>query len=126
MVDVTLTKTGMAAGRWEGLLTLSAEAETPRIEVLLHGEVVPDVSLKALDTPGEHLLTVPVPPAAIADGVQIFVIRDAGTGAILNSFAILAGEVQRDSLLAEVEFLRAELDLLKQAFRRHCVETDPR
>ena len=35
----------------------------------------------------------------------------------------IAGEAVSDDLRAEVELLRAELDMLKRAFRRHCLET---
>jgi hypothetical protein len=35
----------------------------------------------------------------------------------------MAGEVLSDDFRSEVSLLRAELDLLKRAFRRHCLET---
>lgn len=46
------------------------------------------------------LLQVPIPEEAIADG-----------------------EALGDDMRVEIELPRAELDMLKRAFRRHCVET---
>ena len=42
---------------------------------------------------------------------------------VLGSFTLIAGEALGDDLRAEVSLLRAELDMLKRAFRRHCLET---
>ena len=42
---------------------------------------------------------------------------------ILGDFTLMAGDAVADDLRAEVELLRAELDMLKRAFRRHCLET---
>jgi len=69
------------------------------------------------------LVRVPVPPERIADGVQTFVIRDRRTGEVLDSFAVLAGDALSYDIRAEMALLREELDLLKRAFRRHCLET---
>jgi hypothetical protein len=52
-----------------------------------------------------------------------FIISDEKTGMTLNSFALLFGEVLAEDIRAEMGLLREELDLLKSAFRRHCVET---
>ena len=46
------------------------------------------------------LLQVPIPEEAIADG-----------------------EALGDDMRVEIELPRAEIDMLKRAFRRHCVET---
>ena len=50
------------------------------------------------------------------------VIEDAATGDALAHETIFAGELVEDDIRAEVSLLRAELDLLKRAFRRHCSE----
>jgi hypothetical protein len=42
---------------------------------------------------------------------------------VLEKFTLIAGDVLGDDIRAEVDLLRAELDMLKRAFRRHCVET---
>jgi len=55
--------------------------------------------------------------------VQTFLIRDRKTGDTLNSFALLSGDALSYDIRAEVILLREELDMLKRAFRRHCLET---
>ena len=50
-------------------------------------------------------------------------IIDADANVKLGDFTLIAGEPLADDLRAEVELLRAELDMLKRAFRRHCLET---
>jgi hypothetical protein len=42
---------------------------------------------------------------------------------LLGSFSIVAGDALAEDIRAELSLLRAELDMLKKAFRRHCVET---
>jgi len=66
---------------------------------------------------------VPIPAQLISDGLQSFVISNPDTGETLESFAILAGDALADDIRAEIGLLRAELDMLKRAFRRHCAET---
>jgi hypothetical protein len=75
------------------------------------------------DKPGNWRVSVPIAAGSIADGIQVYLIADAASGEKLAAFSIAAGDVLQDDLRAEVELLRAELDMLKRAFRRHCVET---
>ncbi|WP_343080627.1 hypothetical protein [Ostreiculturibacter nitratireducens] len=123
MSKAILTKTRIHAGRWEGLLEVSAD-EPPGIAVTHLGEPVPGHAVDPLPgAEGKWTLSVPIPAELLSDGVQTFVISDAETGERLASFAIVAGEPLEDDLRAEIDLLRAELDLLKKAFRRHCAET---
>lgn len=117
----TVTKTRFAGGVWEGVVTGGGRAG-PEIEVVLGQDPVAGVTLAPLKD-GGHLLRVPVPVEALGDGVLAFVIRDRVSEETLARFAVLAGEAAGEGLEAEVALLRAELDLLKRAFRRHCVET---
>lgn len=124
MTDLKLTKTRLFEGVWEGVLSDPSKApEPPGIQVTHMQQPVPGIELIARDTPGEWALRVPVPPEAVADGVQTFVIRDTDSGRTLDSFALLAGDVLSYDIRAEVMLLREELDLLKRAFRRHCLDT---
>lgn len=117
----TLTKTSLIGGVWEGVLSGTAGGAEPKVLVTHLMNPVTDVSVSK---DGDNWrICVPVPVASIADGVQTFVISDAETGDVLNSFAILAGEAVAEDMRAELDLLRGELDLLKRAFRRHCVET---
>lgn len=124
MSDLHLVKTRMRNGTWEGVLTAPAAQQSP-----------PDIKASCLDRPVEGIeltrngsdntwdLRVPVPAEAVSDGVQTVVIFDASDDTKLGDFSVIAGEAFADDLRAEVELLRAELDMLKRAFRRHCLET---
>ena len=120
-----LSETTLRGGVWEGRLTgASTTGAEPTLTVLYLDQPVEGVELSAVDdTPGTWQLRVPVPTAAIADGVQTFAITDEGSGDRLGSFSIIAGAPATDDIRVEIELLRAELDMLKRAFRRHCVET---
>ncbi len=122
MTEITLTKTRIRAGVWEGVLT--GAATEPKL-VVSHLEVpLADVTVTAIpDRPGEWHVRVPIPVALLSEGVQTFLIHDQATGGKLNHFTVIAGVTIEDDLRAEVDLLRAELDMLKRAFRRHCVET---
>lgn len=125
MSDLALAKTKILEGVWEGVLSYAGEGNyQPEIAVThleqpLNGvEVVEDQP-----APGQWLVRVPIPASALCDGVQTFLIRDARTGDTLDRFTLITGSPAEDDLRAEVELLRAELDMLKKAFRRHCLET---
>ena len=124
MSAYSLTKTRFKEGVWEGLLTAGTSgAPTPEITVDFDGRPVRGVTVTETDAPGRWGLAVPVPQEAICDGVQTFAIREAASDEVLGSFTLIAGEALGDDLRAEVSLLRAELDMLKRAFRRHCLET---
>ena len=124
MSQFELTKTRLANGVWEGILCRLEPGETdPDIHVLHHDQNVPGFSLTADGEAGNWALSIPVPKYAIADGVHTFTIVDRADDSKLGDFTLMAGEVMADDLRAEIELLRAELDMLKRAFRRHCVET---
>lgn len=124
MSGYTLTKTRFKEGTWEGLLTAeSADAPTPEIAVSLDGKPVGAVRVSALGGTGQWLLEIPVPVEAIGDGVQTILVTDANADATLGAFTMIAGDALAEDIRAEMELLRAELDMLKRAFRRHCIET---
>ncbi|RPE63151.1 hypothetical protein EDD53_2748 [Pacificibacter maritimus] len=125
MTAIKLVKTRLHAGIWEGELHLPDDLET-----------MPDLEVAHLDQPvlghtldedpsraGIWFFRIAVPAELISDGVQVFVISNRETGERLSSFTIIAGEALADDIRAEMELLRAELDMLKRAFRRHCLET---
>ncbi len=117
-----LTKTRLTAGVWEGVLT-GAGTRTPALTVSHHDLPVLGITLTQGPDKGSWFVHVPVPANQISDGIQTFVILDEATGETLSSFALLAGEGLAEDIRAEMDLLRAELDMLKRAFRRHCVET---
>ncbi|MEL6808709.1 MAG: hypothetical protein AAFO97_13110 [Pseudomonadota bacterium] len=122
MSTLTLTPTRLRQGIWEGMVKQSGSG-VPQIRVTHLDITVPDVEVKEAETEGYWQVQVPVPTKAISDGVQVFVIADATDDTTLGQFTLIAGEALAEDLRAEVELLRAELDMLKRAFRRHCTET---
>ena len=121
MNDLILTGIGLSNGRWEG--RISGATVRPEIRVTYFDQPVPGVIVEPAGDDGQWSLTVPVPPQAVSDGVQTFVIWDAGGDRKLGDFALVAGDALAGDLRAEIDLLRAELDMLKRAFRRHCLET---
>lgn len=110
------------AGVWEGVL--AGHADAPAIEVW-HAEArLGDVEVTpAAQQDGRWLIRVPIPASLLSDGVQTFIVREAGRTETLAHFTIITGVALEDDLRAEIDLLRAELDMLKRAFRRHCLET---
>ncbi len=124
MSAYSLTKTRFKEGMWEGLLVAQqGTVAPPEIMVTLRDQSVRGVTVAETAEAGRWVVEVPVPIEAVGDGVQTFLIIDAHADAVLESFTMIAGEVLGDDIRAEVELLRAELDMLKRAFRRHCLET---
>lgn len=125
MSDMKVIATRMKEGVWEAALRRDKEADhadLPKVSVTLDMAEVPGVQVIP-DQEGGYVLRVPVPKEAICDGVQTFIVSDAATGEALARFGLIAGEAMEDDIRAEIDLLRAELDMLKQAFRRHCLET---
>jgi hypothetical protein len=123
MTTLKLTKTKMRQGIWEGLLTGAKGSALPKLSVTHQGTQVPDVTVTPLSDSAGHTVAIPIPPEAVADGMQTLLIADADTDAHLGSITLMAGEALGDDMRVEMDLLRAELDMLKRAFRRHCLET---
>ena len=121
-MTVTLTKIRMIAGVWEGIFVGVIDAP-PQIAVTHQGEHVDGAAVKKAAQSDDWVLHVPIPVHLLADGVQTYLISDVETGETLNSFTLLAGEALAEDIREEMALLREELDMLKSAFRRHCVET---
>ena len=124
MSNLTLTKMRLFEGVWEGAVyRKGAGRDAPNIEVTWQLQTVDGVEISEMDDGTGWVLRVPVPTQAIADGVQTFLINDADTNTTLGQFCLVAGEELGYDIRAEVTLLREELDMLKRAFRRHCLET---
>lgn len=125
MAETTLVKTRIQAGIWEGVLSGGlGTGEAPEIVVTHLDHPVSTVAVTAdAENPGTWNVKIAIPPELLSDGVQTFVIWDAGTQEKLDSFTVVTGAPLEDDIRGELDLLRAELDMLKRAFRRHCVET---
>ena len=116
-MGLTLEPGRIAGGVWEAVLTGAAAA--PAVEVLTGGRAVEGVEVRPLPD-GRLALRVPSPGWALNEGVQVFLVQAGGT--VLGRFTLIAGEAAEGDIRAELALLRAELDLLKRAFRRHVRE----
>ncbi len=125
MQKMELTKTRIFAGAWEGVLqTDISQTETPQLQVTYLETTLDGIEVQPLpDNPGYWHVRIPIPVDSLSDGLQTYLIADAGSLEKLGSFSVLAGEPLDEDMQAEIGLLRAELDMLKRAFRRHCVET---
>lgn len=124
MSQYTVAKTRIQAGIWEGVITANqAVGAEPDIAVTHLDKPVTSFAVSKDADKDQWALRIAIPPELLADGVQVFVISDNATSEKLDSFTIVTGEPLEDDIRAEVELLRAELDMLKRAFRRHCLET---
>jgi hypothetical protein len=119
-----LTKTRLHAGLWEGELTASEAKLQPDVVVTHLDRPLKGVALTEIPgRTGAWQLRIAIPADLLSDGVQTVLISETRSGARLGAFTIISGEPLEDDIRAEVDLLRAELDLLKRAFRRHCLET---
>lgn len=119
MSTLQLEETRIRAGIWHGVI-LGAEGE-PEIYVRHLDKAVDNVTLENSEL--GWAVQIPIPVESIADGVQTFAIFDKSDDDRIGEFTLIAGEALGNDIRVEVELLRAELDMLKRAFRRHCVET---
>jgi hypothetical protein len=125
MSELSLMKTRIQAGIWEGVLTGGLDTgAAPEIVVTHLERPVKTVAVSAdTDSPGTWNVKIAIPPELLSEGVQTFLIWDGETQEKLDSFTIVTGAPLEDDIRGELDLLRAELDMLKRAFRRHCVET---
>lgn len=124
MPKTKLTKTRLTDGIWEGILTLSREFDAPpAMRAMYLGKPLDGLEVNREVEAGRFLVRLPIPVRLLSDGMQTILLVNQDTGNTLNSISILAGDAMAEDMRAEMDLLRAELDMLKRAFRRHCLET---
>jgi len=122
--QIELTKMRIMEGVWHGALKHRGDENwQPDIEVTHLDFPVDGVEIEEDRVEECWYVRVPIPSHRIADGVQTFLIKDRRQDAILESFSIVAGDALSEDIRAELSLMRDELDMLKRAFRRHCIET---
>ena len=110
-------------GVWEAVIDNGSNDTPPTVKVTHLERPVEGARVTRSEAEGQWLLRVPIPMSAINEGVQTFLVHDVGSDEQIGSFTIIAGEVLGEDIRAEMNLLREELDMLKRAFRRHCLET---
>lgn len=123
MHDLIVKNQRLQNGVWTCDITGVPGAQAPDVQVLLQGTLQRDMTLTKTGL-GDWILSVPVPAAAIADGAQTLLLVDRANLKVLAHLSLLAGEAAEQDLRATVDLLRAELDLIKRAFRDHCRRDD--
>ena len=117
---LTLTQTGIVNGVWQAVLT--GAATPPALEALHQGRKLDGLTVTAVPgQSGTHLVQLAIPATVLNEGVQTVLLRTGDD--VLASFTLVAGVPLEEDLRAEISLLRAELDLLKKAFRRHAAKT---
>ncbi len=116
---MTLTQSRIRQGGWEGMLTGHSGGGPPTLSAHHMDRPLEDMQFLQVDeAEGSWQVKLKIPTECLNEGVQNFVIEDAEKGETLTHFAIIAGAPVDDQIVAEVALLRAELDMLKRAFRR--------
>ena len=118
-----ITASRLRAGQWQGELHRTS-AKTPAVDLYLGAERIAPVEVARGPARDTWHLSVALPAGLLSDGVQTFLIRDADDGETLAHFTIVAGEAADADMRAELDLMRAELDMLKKAFRRYCAAKD--
>ncbi|MGB0799365.1 MAG: hypothetical protein ACPGRD_08610 [Planktomarina sp.] len=116
---VQLVKSRLTEGHWHGEV-IGVTTQPDIVAVFENSEIDAVTVTSAGDD--AWAINIPVPLAMMSDGVHSCIVSFAN-GDELARFSMIAGEAVADDLRVEVGLLRAELDLLKRAFRRHCTET---
>lgn len=98
------------------LARLSGSSQPPRVAVVLEGTALAVAEVTA-DGPDWHM-SAPLPMDVLSDGARALALVDQDRDEVLATLPVSLGEAYADDLRAEVEMLRAELDLLKKAVRR--------
>lgn len=120
MSDFVLTRTQIRGGVYQGVLKRNGRIRRePQLELRL---LDADLGTLNLTPDPEQSSTwnvmARIPTSAITEGIQTFILRDPVSGETLDSFAIISGNPVEEDLRAEMALLRAELEMLKRAFRQ--------
>lgn len=123
MGSLKLQTTGVKSGTWEGILSGVNPEDVPKLVVTLHDQTVGELEPTPLDGSDDFHVSFAIPAEQLNEGVQTYLFVHPDTKETLAHFSVVAGEVLADDLRAEIDLLRAELDMFKRVFRQHCIET---
>lgn len=124
-VKLSLTRIGIVSGRYRGMLTASPKGQQPPQLIMQYlGSDIGMVKLEpeGMDGDAWHV-SAEIPAEYLQEGVHTFLFLKQGDTEVLDRFSMVIGEPLEHDIQGELDLLRAELDLLKKAFRRHCAET---
>lgn len=117
----TLHRTEVSGGTYRGLLTCEDTEQTaPALSLDLGGQTLGQMIVTQVD--GGWQVEGALGLAPLTDGTQTVFVRLAD-GTALDSLTVVTGLSAPEDLRAELSVLRAELEILKVAFRRHVSES---
>jgi len=126
MSRLHLINARLKAGVWRAVVLSEVKLDHPPSLAVMHEGNVQSAVVVEVGPDGagqQWLLTFAVPSECLSDGTQLFIVSDTVRDEAIGQFTIQCGPTTEGELAADVELLRAELDLLKRAFRRHCTNT---
>ncbi len=123
MSKLTVQTLGMTAGKWEGLLSGVDGDDAPQICVMLYDKIITEMEPVQNGEGKDWHVSFHLDPQHISSGVQTFLFVTADGKETIGSFPVVAGEALAQDLRAEIDLLRAELDMFKRVFRQHCKDT---
>lgn len=115
---------GLKSGQWTGKLT--ADVLPARVYLALYGKIVATAELAEHGT-GIWEVAAELPATVLNDGMQcVLLVADNGNqdeapladAQVLGHLNLMAGAPLDSDLVAEVQLLRAEIDMIKREFRR--------
>ena len=123
MTKLTIETLGMTAGVWRGTLAGFDGQDAPRICVMLYDRLVTEIEPVRGENQDDWHLSFKLETEHLSSGVQTFLFVTADTKETIGSFPIVSGDALAQDQRAEIDLLRAELDMFKRVFRQHCNDT---
>lgn len=117
--ELRLIYDGLVDGVWTGLLVgAEKDAKAPALEAIHEGAVLGGLELTPRpNMAGAWDVRLTLGAGFVQDGSSSVVFRLSEE--TLGAFTVQAGPVREGDMAAELSVLRAELDMLKRAFRAH-------
>ncbi len=112
------------SGTWTLLLgSDNLDAPSPDIRIDCADQRLSTPQVTSGDRAGTWRVSVELPASLLSEGYRTILVVDQTTEETLTHLSIWTGQGSDENVTAEIDLLRAELDMLKRAFRKHCVDT---
>lgn len=117
-------KATVANGRYTARVSLPGHTDAdspPALDLRLRDRSLDGLEIAHMRNEIWHV-ALDLPDDILTEGVQALLLTAQDGTQILHSYPIASGVTLSEDLVTEVALLRAELDLLKRAFRRKLTE----
>jgi len=116
MAKAQIVNSRLQAGQWKADL-LGHGSTAPDLVVVFGNQTQPPIDQTYEPARDIWHLHLPLPAGMVTDGIHTCLLQTTA-GETLFQLTLSAGEVLADDLRAQIGLLRAELELLKSAFRK--------